>query len=157
MCALGPAPRLPNPPAIPSLKSFFSSVQWLSHVLLFAAPWTVHHQLPEIAQTHVHSVGDAIHPSHSLLSPSPSSFNLSSIRVFSKRLILHIRWTTYWSFSISPSNEYSALICFKMGWFDPFVVQGTQESSPTPQFKTINSSVLNFLYSPALTSIHDYW
>ena len=88
----------------------------------------VHHQLPEIAQTYVHSVGDAIHPSLSLLSPSPSSFNLSSIRVFSKRLILHIRWPTYWSFSISPSNEYSGLISFRMDCLDLLAGQGTLKS-----------------------------
>ena len=67
------------------------------------------HQLPEIAQSHVHQVSDAIQPSHSLLSPSLPASNLSSIRVFSKGLVLCIRWPKYWifSFSISPSNEYS--------------------------------------------------
>ena len=63
----------------------------------------------------------------------------------------------YWSFSISPSNEYSGLIFFGIDWFDLLAVQGTQESSPTPQFKNINSSVLSFLYTPTLTSIRDYW
>ena len=69
------------------------------------------------------------------------------------------------SFSISPFNEYSGLIFFRMVWLDLLAVQGTltdirsrhQESSLAPQFKSINSSVLNFLYSPTLTSIHDYW
>ena len=80
-----------------------------------------------------------------------------SIRVFSNESVLHIRWPKYWSFSISPSNEYSGLISFRMDWLDLLAVQGTlKESSPTPQFKSVNSSALSFLYSPALTSIHDY-
>ena len=81
----------------------------------------------------------------------PSIF--PSIRVFSNESILHIRWPKYWSFSISisPSNEYSGLISFRMDWFDLLAVQGTlQESSPTPQFKSINSLALNFLHSPTL-------
>ena len=88
----------------------------------------------------------------------PSIF--PSIRVFSNELILRIRWPNYWSFSfsISPSNEYSGLISFKIGWLDLFTVQGTlKKSSLTPQFKSINSLLLSFLYSPTLTSIHDYW
>ena len=84
----------------------------------------------------------------------PSIF--SSTRVFSSESVLHIRWLNYWSFSfsISPSNEYSGLISFRMDWLDLLSVQ---EFSPTPQFKSINSSVLSFLYSPALTSIHGHW
>ena len=61
------------------------------------------------------------------------------------------------SFSISPSNEYSGLISFRMDWLDLLAVQGTLKSSPTPRFKSNNSSVLSFLYSPTLTSVHDYW
>ena len=93
---------------------------------------------------------------HPLLLP-PSIF--PSIRVFSKKSVLHIRWPKYWSFSfsISPSNEYSGLISFRMDWLDLLAVQGIQESSPTPQFKRISSLALSFLYSPTLTSIHDYW
>ena len=81
----------------------------------------------------------------------PSIF--SSIRVFSNESALHIRWPKYWSFSfsISPSNEYPRLISFRMGWLDFLTVHGTLESSPTPQFKSISSSALSFLYSPALT------
>ena len=87
----------------------------------------------------------------------PSIF--PTIRVFSNESALHIRWPNYWSFSpnISPSNEHSGLISFRMDRLDLLAVQGTQESSPTPQFKSINSSVLTFLYSPTLTSIHDHW
>ena len=84
----------------------------------------------------------------------PSIF--TSIRVFSNESALHIRWPIYWSFSfsISPSNEYSRLISFRMDWLDLLAVQGTlkRESSPTPQFKSINFSELSFLYSLILTS-----
>ena len=85
----------------------------------------------------------------------PSIF--PSIRFFSNESALRIRWPKYWSFSISPSNEYSGLISFRMDWFDLLAVQGTLESSPTPQFKSTNSLVLSFLYSPTLKSIHYYW
>ena len=93
---------------------------------------------------------------HPLLLPT-SIF--PSIRAFSNELALHIRWPKYWSFSfnISPSNEYSGLISFRKDWLDLLAVQGTLKSPPTPQFKSINSSALSFLYSPTLTSIHDYW
>ena len=88
------------------------------------------HYLPEFAQTHFHRVSDAIQPSHPLSSPSPLSFNLSSIRVFSKESVLCIRWPKYWSFSfsISPSNVYSGLISFKIDWFDLLAIQGTLKS-----------------------------
>ena len=79
---------------------------------------------------------------------------------FSNESVLQIRWPKYWSFSanISTSNEYSGLISFRINWFDLLVVQGTsQESFPTPQFKSINSLVLSFLYGPTLITIHDYW
>ena len=115
----------------------------------------VHHQLPEFTQTHVHQVGDVIQPSHPLLLlPSVPP----SIRVFSNESTLCIRWPKYWSFSfsISPSNDYSGLTSFRMDWLD-LAVHDSQESSLTPQFKSISSSVLSFLYDPALTSIHDYW
>ena len=82
------------------------------------------------------------------------------IRVFSNETVFHIRWPKYWSFcfSISPSNEYSGLISFRMDWLDLLAVQGTLKAfSPTPQFKSINSLAVHFLYSPTLTSIHDYW
>ena len=64
----------------------------------------------ELAQTHVHRVGDAIQPSHPLLFPSPPTLILSPIRVFSNELAIPIRWPKYWNFSINPSNEYSGLI-----------------------------------------------
>ena len=88
------------------------------------------HYLPEFAQTHVYSVNDTIQPSHPLSSPSLPTFNLPSVRVFSNESVLHIRWLKYWSFSfsISPSNEYSGLISFRIDWFDLLVVQGTLKS-----------------------------
>ena len=87
----------------------------------------VHHQLPEFTQTHVHCVSDAIQPSHPLSSPSPPAFIFPSIRVFSNESVLHIRWPKYWSFSfnISPSNEPSGLISFRMDWLDLLAVQAT--------------------------------
>ena len=102
---------------------------------------------------------ESVMPSNYLILWSPLLLPPSlflSIRDFSNESILCIRRLKYWSFnfSISPSNEYSGLISFKMDWFD-LTVQGTQASSPTPQFKTINSLVLSFLYGPNLTSIHD--
>ena len=114
----------------------------------------VHHQLLELAQTHVHQVSDAIQPSHPLLSPSPPASILPSIRVFFNKSVLHIRWPKYWSFSISisPCNEYSGLISFRNDWFDLLAVQGTLKSH-LQQLKSIKSLVLSFLYSPTLTSI----
>ena len=90
----------------------------------------VHHQLLELIQTHVHRVSDAIQPSHLLSSPLllPSIF--PSIKAFSNELVLHIRWPKYQSFSftISPSSEYSELISFRMDWLDLLAVQGTLKS-----------------------------
>ena len=118
---------------------------------------SVHHQLLEFTQTHVHWVGDAIQPSHplSLILLLPSIF--PSIRVFSNESVLPIRWPKYWgfSFSISPSSEYSFRMDGLVG--SPCSPKDSHESSPTPQFKSINSLVLSFLYGPTLTSIHDYW
>ena len=112
--------------------TLLSSVQLLSHVWLYdpmdcSMPGLpVHHQLPGFTQTHVHWVSDAIQPSH--LHPLlllPSIF--PSIRVFSNKSVLRIRWPEYWSFSfsISPSNEYLGLISFRMDWLDLFAVQGS--------------------------------
>ena len=90
----------------------------------------VHHPLPKRAQTHVHQVGDVIQPSY-LCRPLlllPSIF--PNIRVFSNESVLYIRWPKYWSFSfsISPSNEYSGLISFRIDWLDLLAVQGTLKS-----------------------------
>ena len=84
-----------------------------------------------------------------------------SIWVFSNESFLCIRWPKYWSFTfnISPSNEYSGLIFFRIDCLDLLSVQGTLKSllQQTPQFKSMNSPVLSFLYSPTLTFIHNYW
>ena len=82
----------------------------------------------------------------------PSIF--PSIKVFSNMSALCIRWPKYWSFNISLSNEYSALISFRIDWFIP---GDSQESSPTPQFKNISSLALSLLYGPTLTPVHDCW
>ena len=89
-----------------------------------------------------------------------------SIRVFSNESTLHMRWPTYWSFSFSiiPSEEIPGLISFRMDSFlqnglvgSPCSPRDSQESSPTPQFKSINSLELSLLHSPTVTSIHDHW
>ena len=85
--------------------------------------------------------------------PLPSIF--PSIRIFSNESALRIRWPKYWSFSfsISPSNEYSGLISFRIDWFCLLVVQGTLKSSPAPQLESNSSLVLNLLFGPTLTSV----
>ena len=89
----------------------------------------------------------------------PSIF--PSIRVFSNQLALRIKWLKYWTFSFNHSNEYSGLISFRIDWFalvcSPCCPRDSQEFSPAPQFKSINSSALSLLYVPTLTSVHDYW
>ena len=105
-----------------------------------------HHQHPELAQTHVHieSVMTSKHLTlyHPLLNLRSI---LPSIRLF---------WS--FSFSINPSSEYSGLISFRIDWLDILAGQATLKFSPTPQYRSINSSALNFLYGPTLTPIHDY-
>ena len=90
----------------------------------------LHHQLPELAQTHIHRISDAIQPSHPLSSLSSPASIFPSIRVFSSESVLCITWPKYWSFSfsISPSHEYSGLISFRMDWLDLLAVQGTLKS-----------------------------
>ena len=90
----------------------------------------VHHQLPELAQTHIHQVSDATQPSHPLLSPSPPAFSLTQYQGFSSESVLHIKWPKFWSFSfsISASNQYSGLISFRIDWFDLLALQGTLKS-----------------------------
>ena len=144
----------------------FVVVQSLTCVQLFATPWTAAHQASlSITDSRsllkLMSIKSVMPSSHPLLcSPlllPPSIF--PSIRVFSSEPALHIRWPEYWSFSNSPSNEYSELIFCRIDWFDLLAVQVTlkKESSPAPRFKTISSLVLSLLYGPALTSIHNYW
>ena len=103
------------------------------------------------------ALSDAIQRSHPLSSPTPPALNLSQHQGILES-VLHIKWPKYWSFSfsISPSNEYSGLISFRMDWLDLLAFQWTLKFSPTPQLKNISLLALSFLYSPALTSIHDY-
>ena len=110
----------------------------------------VHHRLPEFTQTHVHWVGDAIQPSHPLSSPSLPAFNLSQHQgLFQWVNSLH-QVTKYWSFSfsISPSNEYSGLITFRMHWLDLLAVQGTLKS-----FYSIDNYSLCVLHHPCSQEI----
>ena len=120
----------------------------------------VHHELLEFTQTHVHQVGDAIQPSHPLSSPSSPAFSLSQHQSLFK--------------GVSSSHQVAKVLEFQLQYHSlqrnsradllqnglvgsPCSPRDSQESSPTPQFKSINSSVLSFLYSPTLTSIHDHW
>ena len=115
----------------------------------------VHHQLPELAHTHVHRVGDAIQPSHplsSLLLP-PSIF--PSISIFSNESGLHFRWPKYWSFSftISPFNEHPGPISFWMDWLDLLVVQTLKRP---PQHNSSKASVLQCSYFSIVLRFHPY-
>jgi len=117
----------------------------------------VHHQLPEFTQTHVHRVSDAIQPSHPLSSPSPPAPNPSQHQSLFNESALHMRWPKYWSFSfnIIPSKEIPDLL--QNGLVGPpCSPRDSQESTPTPQFKSITSLALSFLHSPNLASIHDH-
>ena len=143
-------------------------VHSLSRVQLFVPPWTAACQasLFTISQSllKLMSIESAIPSNHLFLCRPPLLLPsvFSRIRVFTDESALCIRWPKYWSFSftISPSNEYSGVISFRIGWFYLLAVQGnkdSQESSPTAQFKSVNSSVLSLLYGPNLTSIQDSW
>ena len=110
----------------------------------------VHHQLLEFTQTHVHWVGDAIHPSHPLSSPSPPTFNLSQHQGLFNDSVLHTRWPKYWSFSfsINPSNEHSGLISFRVDWLDLLKVQGLSRASSNRTVKKyIVLSYSNFQFN----------
>ena len=123
--------------------------------------YPVHHQLPELAQTHVHWVDDAIQPSHPLPSPfcsclhsfpASGSFQVSQFFASGGQSI-----GVSASASVLPINIQDWFPLGLTGWISLQSKGLSQESSPTPQFKSINYSVLSFLYSPTLTSIHDYW
>ena len=142
-------------------------IQSLSSVWLFVTPWTAACQASlsfTVSWSLLKLMSlESVMPPNLLVLCHPllllSSVFLS-IRVFSSESALHIRWPEYWSFnfSISPSNKYSGLISFRIDQVWPSCCpRDCQESSPAPQFKSINSSVLSLLYHPALTSIHDYW
>ena len=134
-----------------TIKQTVVVVQLLSLVRLFLTPWTAAHQA-SLSITNSQSLLklmsiESVMPSNYLVLCRPLLLppsNFPSIRVFSNELAVHIRWPKYWSFnfSISPSNEYSGLISFKVDQFDLLAVQGTLESSLAPQFKSINSLAL---------------
>ena len=120
----------------------------------------VHHQLPKFTQTHVHWVSDAIQPSHPLSSPSPLALNLSQHQGLFKWVSSSHQVAKYGSFSfnISPSEEHSGPISFRMDWLDLLAVQGTIKS--LLQHHSLKVTILrglSFLYSSTLTTIHDYW
>ena len=169
-------PLYPKPEQLGHLQLFFFFlqitdfvvvVQSLSHVQLLVTPWTAAHQASlSITNSwsllkHM-SIESAMPSNHLILCLHllllPSIF--TSIRVFSNESSLCIRWPKYWSFSfnISPSSEYSGGISFRMDWLDLFDVQGTLKSLLRHHnTKASISLALSFLYSPTLTSIHDYW
>ena len=150
---------------IPSTHSQIVSVviQALGNVQLFATQWTaacqvflsftISQSLPKLMSI------ESMMPSNYLILCCPllllSIF--PSIRVFSNEFVPYIRWPHYWSFNISCSNEYSGLISFRMDWLgSPCCPTDSPESSPTPQFISLNSSALSLLYGPVLISIQDY-
>ena len=152
--------------------SFFQVLsQLLSHVQLFVTPWITARQA-SLSTTNYQSSPklmciELVMPCNHLILCRPLLLPPSifpSIRVFSNESALCIRWPKYWSFSFSiiSSKEIPGLISFRMDWLDLLAVQGTlksllQHHSPTPQFKSINSLALSFLYAPTLMSSHDYW
>ena len=148
-----------------NVQQFSVSVQSLSHVQLFATPWTAAHQA-SLSITNSWSPPkpmsiEPVMPSNHLIIYAPLLLLPSifpSIRVFSNELPIHIRWPKYWSlsFNISPSiNTHDYLLQDRLVG-SPCSPRDSQESSPTPEFKSINSSALSFLHSPTLTSIHDH-
>ena len=118
----------------------------------------VHHQIPEFTQTHVHRVGDTIQPSHPLTSLSPPAFNLFQNQGQMSQLFASGGQNTGVSASASvlPMNTQDWSPLWWTGWIS-WQSKGHSIVSPTPQFKSINSSALSFLYSPTLTSTHDHW
>ena len=145
----------------------FTSDQSLSRVRLLVTPWiaacqaslSITNSWSLLRLTSIESVVPSSHlilcRSHLLLPPIPPR-----IRVFSNESTLRMRWPKYWSFSFSiiPSKEHPGLFSFRMDWLDLLAVQGTLKSLlQHHSSKSINSSVLSFLHSPTLTSIHDRW
>ena len=143
-----------------------SSVQSLSRVWLFVTPWTAACQAP-LSITNSRSLLrlmsiESVMPSNHLSLCCPLfllSSTFPSNRVFSNESVLHIRWPKYWSVSFNMSFQWILRTDFLEDWlvWSPCSSTDFQESSPTPQFKSINSSALSFLHSPTLTSIHDHW
>ena len=146
-----------------------SSVQSSSHIWLFAAPWITAHQA-SLSITNSRSPPkpmsiESMMPTNYLILCRPLlllPLIFPSIRVFSNESALHIRWPKYWSFSfsISPSHEHPGLISLRMDCLDLLAVRGTLKSllqHKSSKASILRCSVLSFLYSPTLTSIHDHW
>ena len=139
-------------------------VQLPSYVQLFATPWTAAHQA-SLSLTIFQSVPkfmsmESVMPSNRLILCHPLLLLpsiLPSIRVFCNESALRIRWPKYWSFGISPCNEYLGLISFMIDWFDLLAVQGTLESLLQHHSSKASIFFVLNLYGPTLTSIHDYW
>ena len=147
------------------MKSLLSSVHALSHIRLFVTSWTATCQaslsitnsqsLLKVTPSSrwCHPTVSSCHPLLSCLQSFPASGSFQMSQFFASG-----GWSIgSFTFSISPSNEYSGMISFTIHWLGLLAVQGTQESSPTPPFKSINSSALSYLYSPTLRCIHAYW
>ena len=143
--------------------SQFSSVAQSCPILCDPMNWStpglpVHHQLQDFTQTHVHWVGGAIQSSHPLLSPSSPAFNLSQHQGLFQRVSSSYQVAKVLGFEL---QHQSSQCIFRTDFLQDGLVgspcssRDSQASSPTPQFKSINSSVLSFLYSSTLTSIHD--
>ena len=141
-------------------------VQLFSRVWLFATPWTAARQA-SLSITKSWSLIklmsiESVMPSNHLIFVLPFSSCLQSFpsfRVFSDESVLHTRWPKHWnfSFSISPSNDYSGLISFKMDWLDLLAVQGTLKSLQYHSSKALILPRSAYFNSPVLTSMHDYW
>ena len=141
----------------------FSSVAQSRPILCNPVDWStpafpVHHQLPEFVQTHVHWVSDAIQPSHPVSSLSPLVLNLSQYKCLFQQVSSLHQVVKVLEFQLQHQSFQWIQDWFPLGWtgWIPLLSKGLKPS-PTPQFKSINSSVLNFLHKPTLTSIHDYW
>ena len=141
-----------------SLMEEWRKKMW--YVLLFCDPmdcstsgFSVLHFLLEFAQTHVNWVGDAIQPSHPRLPSSPPALNLSQHQIFSNESALCISRPHYWSFSISPSNEYSGLISFRIDWLDLLAVQGALKSLGQFESITIRTTIQKHQFFGTQTSL----
>ena len=147
----------------------FSSVAWKCPVVCDPMDCSMpglpdHHQLLELAQTHVYCVDDAIQPSHPLLSPSPLPSVFPSKRIFSNKSLICIRWWKYWSFSFI-RTEYSSVLPMNIqdwfplgstGWIS-LQSKGLLRVFPNTTVQSISSLVFSFLYGPTLTFMHDCW
>ena len=145
------------------LKDQFSSLQslssvWLCNPMDWSMPGFPVHHLPELALTHVHWVSDAIQPSHPLSSHFPPTFNLSKHQCLFQWVSSSHQMTKVLELQ-HQSFQLIVRVDFLLDWLvlSPCCPKDSQESSPTPQFKSVNSLMLSLLYGPTLTSVHDYW